>query len=125
MKLQASYIILEDLRFHAYHGVLPQERLTGNDYVINLRLKYDFRDAMLSDRVDDTLNYAEVYRIVSQEMSVPSALLERVAGRIGERLFRCFPSIEEIVLKIIKINPPMGADGRGAGVEIHLVNSSQ
>ena len=51
MKLKESYIVLQDLRFHAYHGVLPQERLTGNDYVVNLRIGYDICDAMLSDDV--------------------------------------------------------------------------
>lgn len=121
MKLTESYIVLEALRFHAYHGVLPQERLTGNDYEVNLRIRYDVSDALVSDDVNDTLNYAEVYQVVSQEMSVPSALIERVVGRIGDRLFRRFPAIEAIDLKIIKQNPPMGADGKGAGVEVHLV----
>lgn len=123
MRLLCSYIILEDLCFHAYHGVLPQERLTGNDYLVNLRIKYDVSSALMSDDVADTLNYAEVYQVVAHEMAVPSALVERVAGRIGDRLFRRFPQVEEIELKIIKRNPPMGADGNGAGVEVHLVKS--
>lgn len=121
MKLKESYIVLQDLRFHAYHGVLPQERLTGNDYVVNLRIGYDIGDAMLSDDVNDTLNYAEVYQLVSQEMAVPSGLIEHVAGRIGDRLFRLFQKIEKVELKIIKQNPPMGADGDGAGIEVCLV----
>lgn len=121
MKLKESYIVLQDLRFHAYHGVLPQERLTGNDYVVNLRIGYDIGDAMLSDDVNDTLNYAEVYQLVSQEMAVPSGLIEHVAGRIGDRLFRLFPKIEKVELKIIKQNPPMGADGDGSGIEVCLV----
>lgn len=120
MNLLCSYILLKDVRFHAYHGVLPQERLTGNDYVVNLRIRYDVSKALVSDDVNDTLNYAEVYQLVSQEMSVPSALIERVAGRIGDRLFRRFPAIQEVELKIIKENPPMGADCKGAGVEVHL-----
>ena len=123
MKLKESYIVLQDLRFHAYHGVLPQERLTGNDYVVNLRIGYDIGDAMLSDDVNDTLNYAEVYQLVSQEMAVPSGLIEHVAGRIGDRLFRLFPQIEEVELKIIKQNPPRGADGDGAGIEVCLVRA--
>lgn len=123
MKLKESYIVLQDLRFHAYHGVLPQERLTGNDYVVNLRIGYDIGDAMLSDDVNDTLNYAEVYQLVSQEMVVPSGLIEHVAGRIGDRLFRLFPKIEKVELKIIKQNPPMGADGDGAGIEVCLVRA--
>lgn len=122
MKLAESNILLENLRFHAYHGVLPQERITGNDYVVNLRIAYDFADAMTSDDVSDTLNYAEVYEVVAQEMAVPSALIERVAGRVGDRLFRRFPAIHELTLRIVKVNPPMGADCDGAGVEVHLIN---
>ncbi len=122
MKLDSSYVLLENLRFHAFHGVLPQERTVGNDYLVSLKIKYDISSALTSDDVDDTINYAEVYRLVSQEMSVPSALVERVAGRIGDRIFRKFPKVEEIFLKVLKRNPPMGADCDGAGVEVHLIN---
>ena len=114
MKLSSSYVLLENLRFHAYHGVLPQERLTGNDYIVHLRIKYDVGRALASDDVNDTLNYADVYQLVSQEMAVPSDLVERVAGRIGDRLFRRYSGIEAV-----KRNPPMGGDADGAGVELH------
>ena len=77
MILNESYIYLDDLRFHAFHGVMPQERLTGNDYTIDIKIGYDVSLAMVTDNVDDTLNYAEVYKIVDQEMGVPSQLLER------------------------------------------------
>lgn len=122
MAVKSSYILLENVKFYAFHGVLPQERKVGNDYQVSLRIGYDISRAMVSDEVNDTLNYAEVYQLLSQEMSVPSALLERVAGRIGDRLFRKFPAIQSIDLTIIKVNPPMGADSEGAGVEVHLIN---
>lgn len=73
MTLNESYIYLDDLRFHAFHGVMPQERLTGNDYTIDIKIGYDVSLAMVSDNVDDTLNYAEVYKIVDQEMGVCQA----------------------------------------------------
>lgn len=122
MAVKSSYILLENVKFYAFHGVLPQERKVGNDYQVSLRIGYDISRAMVSDDLNDTLNYAEVYQLLSQEMSVPSALLERVAGRIGDRLFRKFPAIQSIDLTIIKVNPPMGADSEGAGVEVHLIN---
>lgn len=118
MEMKSSFIVLQHVKLHAYHGVLPQERLTGNDYVVDLRLKYDVEAATVSDQVEDTLNYAEVYQLLEQEMAVPSALIERVAGRIADRLERKFPAIQAISLKIMKVNPPMGADCEGAGVEI-------
>lgn len=122
MELKESFIILSNLRFHAFHGVLPQERVTGNDYVVSLKMGYDFSKAMGSDRVEDTLNYASVFEVVRREMAVPCNLLERVAGRIGSQLFRSFPTIVSLHLSITKVNPPMGSDSDGAGVEVHLIN---
>jgi len=122
MKLVSGYICLEDLRFHAYHGVLPQERLTGNDYLVNVRLKYDFSKALCSDDVRDTLNYAQVYQLVAEIMAEPVSLLERVCGKMAERLMNVFPAIETLDLRITKVNPPMGADCKGATVEAHFEN---
>ena len=110
-----SKIYLKNVRFHAYHGVLPQETQVGNDYVVNLDVSYDFSRAMENDELAGTLNYAELYELVKQEM-------EHVAGRIGKRLFAEYPTIQKIQLAITKVNPPFGADCDGAGVEVVLTN---
>lgn len=39
------YIFLENVRFYSYHGVAPQETAIGNEFIINLRLKTDFRQS--------------------------------------------------------------------------------
>jgi dihydroneopterin aldolase len=52
-------------------------------------------------------------------MDIPSKLLEHACGRIVKRLFRDFPKIREIEIKLSKRNPPMGADIDSAGVEMH------
>ena len=122
MALKESFITLHNLRFHAFHGVLAQERMVGNDYELSLRLGYDVTRAICSDKVEDTLDYARVYQVVAQEMGEPSALLERVAGRIGERLFQKFPAITSAHIHLVKRNPPMGTDSEGAGVELYLIN---
>ena len=121
-KLMSSKIYLRNVRFHAFHGVLPQEGIVGNDYLVNLVLDYDFSSAMKTDDLQGTLNYAEVYQKVREEMAVPSKLLEHVAGRIAHRLFSDFPEIQKLQLSITKVNPPMGADCDGAGVEVVLTN---
>ena len=122
MKLMSSKIYLRNVRFHAFHGVLPQEGIVGNDYLVNLVLDYDFSSAMQTDELQGTLNYAEVYQKEREEMAVPSKLLEHVAGRIAHRLFSDFPEIQKLQLSITKVNPPMGADSDGAGVEVVLTN---
>lgn len=122
MTLHESFIYINGLRFHAFHGVMPQERLTGNDYSLDIRIGYDVSKAMVSDDVDDTVNYADIKKITDQEMSVPSKLVERVAYRIADRISRRYPSISSIDIKVTKLNPPFGADCKGAGVELHLIN---
>ena len=122
MKIKNSCIFLNGLRFHAFHGVMPQERLTGNDYRVDLKIDFPLEKAVGSDDVNDTLNYATVYAAVKEEMDVPTQLIERVAYRIADRLFRTFKAINEVEIKVEKCNPPMGADCEGAGVELHLIN---
>lgn len=118
-----SYIILKDLRIFAYHGVMPQENLTGDYFLVNLRLKVDISPALSSDRLEDTINYGKVYEIVKSEMAIPSKLIEHVAGRICKSIFRKFQSVTEIDIEILKQNPPMGADCGGAGIKLTLTNN--
>ena len=106
MKIRNSYIFLNGLRFHAFHGVMPQERLTGNDYRIDLKINYPLDDAV----------------VTKQEMEKPSKLVENVAYRITKSLIDHFPTIKEVYIKVAKCNPPMGADTAGAGVELHIIN---
>ena len=115
-----TYLNLENLRFYAYHGVMPQEQVVGNEYIVNLRMKVDVSKAMASDEVADTVNYAEVFEAIKKEMEIPSKLIEHVAGRITKRLFKEFPTIEEITLKLSKRNPPMGADIDAAAIECNI-----
>lgn len=119
MQLQ-TYIRIEKLRIRAYHGVMPQERVVGGDFMVTIRVGYPWQQAMDNDNVDDTLDYAAVCRLVEDEMAVPSKLLEHVAGRIVKRLTSAFPRVTSIDLWLTKLTPPMGADCDGAGVELHI-----
>lgn len=121
MRITSSYISLRNIRFHAFHGVMPQERRVGGDFLVNLRVGYPLEQAMQSDEVGDTLNYATLYEVVKTEMMQPSNLLEHVAGRIADAIVKHFPQVTSIDLALTKQNPPMGADCDGAGVEIHFI----
>ena len=116
MKVESSDIFLRNVRFHAFHGVLPQERLVGGDFLVNLRVDYPVEKAMESDEVGDTLNYATLFDLVKREMQIPSQLLEHVAGRIAKAIMANFPAVTSIDLELTKLNPPMGADSDGAGI---------
>ena len=115
-----SSITLKALRFYAYHGVLPQERTVGGDYEVTVKADVDLSQAMESDNVENTVNYADLYEVIRQEMAVPSQLLEHVAGRMARRILNDFPTVDMLHVEVVKLNPPMGADCQGAAVAIEV-----
>jgi dihydroneopterin aldolase len=115
-----STIFVNDIQLHAYHGVMPQEQLTGNDYLVSVSAQYPIDKAITTDDVQHTLNYAMVYDIVKEEMGISSKLVEHVAGRIAQHLMKQFADISAVLVRITKLNPPMGAQCAGAGVEVEM-----
>ena len=91
MTITQSSIELHHLTFHAHHGVLPEERLLGNTFTVDLTLEADINEAIATDQLSGTINYAEAYEVVKREMNIPSQLLEHVCGRIGTALLHHFP----------------------------------
>lgn len=115
-----STIFVNDIQLHAYHGVMPQEQLTGNDYLVSVSAQYPIDKAIATDDVQHTLNYAMVYDIVKEEMGISSKLVEHVAGRIAQHLMKQFADISAVRVRVTKLNPPMGAQCAGAGVEVEM-----
>lgn len=111
-----SYIELENVRFFAYHGMMPQERVTGNHFEVNLRVKVNFDEAIESDLLHNTISYADMYDVVRQEMMIPSDLIEHVAGRIMRALCSKWDRIEAVKLKVSKLNPPIPGEVAKASV---------
>ena len=106
-KIERSVIELCDITFHAYHGVLPEERRLGNTFIVNLTMETDISQAMETDDLTHTINYAEAYDIVKCEMSIPSLLLEHVCGRIATALLNHFPTLQSVQVRLAKKNPPI------------------
>ena len=100
-------IELEGMEFKAYHGCLEQEKVRGNSFVVDFRGELDLAAAAESDNLNDTLNYADIYEIVAYEMSIPSELLENVAGRIVKEIEKRFPELKEFSIRVSKKRPPV------------------
>ena len=100
-------IELEGMEFKAYHGCLEQEKVRGNQFIVDFRGELDLSAAAESDNLDDTLNYGEIYEIVADEMSVPSELLENVAGRIVKAIEKKFPELVSFSVRVSKKRPPV------------------
>ena len=101
-------IQLHNLEFYAYHGLLPQERVVGGHYRVDVELSLTppLR-ALTEDVIDDTVNYAEVYALIRQQMEQPVNLIEHLAHRITKGLYAQFPQIQAVKLSVTKVTPPI------------------
>lgn len=113
-----SKIILENLKIYAFHGVLPEEKIIGTTFILNVEVHADLWKATETDDLQDTINYAAINDILHAEMAIPSQLLEHVIGRIFKKLQVSFPQITFIKIKLTKTNPPMRGEMDGVSVEM-------
>ena len=77
-------IALTGLRVRGHHGVLPEERRDGQDFVVDVALDLDLRPAAASDDVRDTVHYGELaQRLADVVAGEPVDLLETLAERLS------------------------------------------
>ncbi|MSQ40605.1 MAG: dihydroneopterin aldolase [Dehalococcoidia bacterium] len=96
-------IQLEGMVFYAYHGRSPAERELGQRFIVDLEVQLDLRQAGASDRIEDTVHYAHLYRMVKEVVEGPPRhLLEAVAEEVARRVLEQFPQVETVRIRIAK-----------------------
>jgi len=107
-------ITLNAMKFHAFHGVSPQEETVGNTFTVDISYAFRSLKACLHDDINETVSYADVYNIVQSEMKFPSHLLEHVAVRILIALKTRFPQLSYLKISVSKLNPPLEGEVQSA-----------
>ena len=100
------------------HGVTEAERELGQRLVIDLSLELTDCDAMVTDRVEDTIDYAdacEQVALAAQERSYKT--LERLCAAIADRLLNRYTA-ESVRVKVTKPEPPIPLPVEEVSVEL-------
>jgi 7,8-dihydroneopterin aldolase/epimerase/oxygenase len=103
-------IQVHGIRSYAYHGCLKEETKIGGNYIIDIDINYNFKQSAVNDDLKETVDYVEIKEIVLSEMKVPSKLIETVAYRIIQSIYKKHPSIDKCKVVLKKINPPIDGD---------------
>jgi dihydroneopterin aldolase len=112
-------IQIENMEFYAFHGHFREEQIVGNKFLVNLSIESDMSEPAASDNLKDAINYQRAYKLVKEEMEKKSRLLENIAKRILDTIYENFDGVEQVTVKISKMNPPMGG-GRIENVSVTL-----
>src|SRR3712207_662065 len=106
------------LSLYTHHGVTAAEREVGQRLVLDVRFDVGEPDALITDRVDDTVDYGEVCQVIAllaQQRSYKT--LERLCAVIAERLASQFGA-EMITVKASKPEPPIPLPVEEVSVEV-------
>jgi len=101
-------ITLEGLEFFSFHGYYDEEQKIGNKYGVDITIDTFLEKAGMDDKLSETIDYEELYKIIREEMGKPSRLLENIGGRIMRSVFQNFPLVTFVEISISKFNPPIG-----------------
>ena len=106
---------LDKLHFHSFHGIHEEEKIIGNEYIVDVSVDFN-EDKDVISSVNDTINYADIYNIIRERMSVPTPLLETVVMEIGREIHNEFSQLKAIKISLQKMNPPIEGIQGSAGV---------
>lgn len=101
--MYSDIINIKQLVVFANHGVLKEENVLGQKFLVNAGLFIDVREAGLNDDLDKSVNYAVVCcEIRDFVQNNTFKLIETVAEKLARHLLIKFQQIEKISLEIIK-----------------------
>lgn len=110
-------VLMKGMAFFGRHGVFPAERELGARLTVDVELEADLSRAAVSDRLEDTIDYAHAYQLVREVVEgEPCHLLEAVAERIASRLLQ----LDRVQRATVRVNkrPPLKGEFRSFGVEV-------
>ena len=112
-------IIIKNLKLFCYHGVNPEEKVDGQNFVFDIEASVDLSIPCETDNVDDTVSYAKMIKTVRRvAQSQKDDLIERVAQRIIDALFEEYEKIQAIKIIVMKPEAPSKADFDYVAVQI-------
>lgn len=116
---KSDKIIIEGLKVFAYHGVNPEEKRDGQNFIIDLTAETDLNQAGKTDNLENTVSYAKIIKTIKRVMAEAKYdLIERVAYRIIEQVFKEYEPLKEITVRVRKPEAPISAEFSFVAVEL-------
>jgi dihydroneopterin aldolase len=106
------------LSLYTHHGVTAAEREIGQRLIVDARFDVGEVDALVTDRVEDTVDYGKVCEevsLVAQQRSYKT--LERLCAVVAQRLAEKFGA-ESVSVKAAKPEPPIALPVEQVSVEV-------
>jgi dihydroneopterin aldolase len=112
-------ISLKGIWGFGYHGVFEHEAKNGQDFFVDLDISLDLSKPSKSDDLAETIDYGALADLVVEEITGERVkLIERLAGRIADRIKSGHPEITSITVTVHKPKAPVSAQTSDISVTI-------
>lgn len=117
-------IFIKGIHIHAHHGCLPEEQALGQRFIIHLELDLDLSQAGSSDKLEHSVNYAEVHTLLHcVTTTMRFNLIEALAETIAQRIFAAFPPVAALRITLEKPSAPIAGIFDEVGVTLRRQRS--
>jgi dihydroneopterin aldolase len=111
-------IIIKGLKLFAYHGVNPEEKVDGQNFVLDITATLNADKAKKSDNIDDTVSYAKILKTARAVFCEKSYdLIETAANKVGMAIMETYPALDSVTVLLMKPEAPIKADFEYVAVE--------
>lgn len=97
---------LQNILFHAFHGIYAGEPKVGGDFEVNLKVSFD-EEGRYPESLTDSVNYVRLYELVKQKMAQPTRLLEKLCHDILSEIKQEYPFIKDATISLYKLQAPV------------------
>ena len=118
-------VSIKNLKIFAYHGVLPEEKRSGQYFYLDIDLYGDYLMACLLDSLEEAVNYDDVCNCAYKAMTGQTYdLIERAAQVVCDSILREFEKVNEVEVTLKKPHAPVKCDIEYAAVTIRRARES-
>jgi len=115
----SDLISLQGIHGFGYHGVFEHEAKNGQDFYVDLEIHLDLLKASLTDDLKETIDYGALADLVVEDITGERVqLIERLAGRIADRIKDKYPQVINIAVTVHKPKAPIAAQTTDISVTI-------
>ena len=114
-----ALVALEGMQFYAFHGYYDFERRIGNSFVVDVEVDIDMHQDP-DDKIENTINYEEIYKVSTRYMQKNYQLLESLAYDLAYDIKNNYDKVKSVKVCLSKLNPPVGGKVNRAKVTVSL-----
>ncbi len=110
-------IAIEGMIFRAPIGVYEAEKILGSELEVSVKIALKESKKPATDNLGYTVDYENVYELISKTIAQPVNLLETAVSRIISAILLEYPEVARVKIRVAKLHPPLNGIVKKVWVE--------